>query len=79
MSTAVATSRRGILPAELPPEAVVATVGTREQLPLDLAPLQTVAGWVGGQQHSPRLPRSGDGEPSDGFAPDEAGHPTAAR
>jgi len=32
------------LPAELNPEDVVAVVDTREQLPLDLAPLQTVIG-----------------------------------
>jgi ERCC4-type nuclease len=32
------------LPAELKPEQVTAIVDTREQIPLDLAPLQTMAG-----------------------------------
>ncbi len=32
------------IPAELKPEAVTAIVDTREQLPLDLTPLHTVAG-----------------------------------
>ncbi len=32
------------LPAELKPEQVTAVIDTREQLPLDLAPLRTVAG-----------------------------------
>ena len=32
------------LPAELRPEQVTAVVDTREQIPLDLSPLQTVAG-----------------------------------
>jgi len=44
MSTTVAQPRRGLLPADLPPEAVVAIIDTREQTPLDLSPLQTVAG-----------------------------------
>ena len=43
MTTAVAQRRRPIL-AELRPEQVVAVVDTREQLPLDLSPLQTVGG-----------------------------------
>ena len=33
-----------MIPAELKPEQVVAVVDTREQLPLDLAPLQTTLG-----------------------------------
>ena len=44
IATATPTRRRSIVPAELRPEQVVAIVDTREQLPLDLAPLQTVAG-----------------------------------
>jgi ERCC4-type nuclease len=42
MSTATQTRPR--LPAELRPEAVTAIIDTREQLPLDLSPLQSVAG-----------------------------------
>jgi DNA excision repair protein ERCC-4 len=38
------TTRRPKLPAELRLEQVVAIVDTREQLPLDLAPLRTEAG-----------------------------------
>lgn len=39
-----ATLDRIHLPAELRPEQVVAVVDTREQLPLDLSPLQTIGG-----------------------------------
>lgn len=35
---------RSILPHDLPPERIVAIIDTREQLPLDLAPLQTITG-----------------------------------
>jgi len=40
MSTATTTRRRFSLPGELPPQAVVALQDSREQLPLDLAPLR---------------------------------------
>ena len=36
--------RRSVIPAELHPESVTAIIDTREQLPLDLAPLRTVTG-----------------------------------
>ena len=42
MSTATATRPR--LPAELRPDQVVAIIDTREQMPLDLTPLQSEAG-----------------------------------
>ena len=42
MSTATATRPR--LPAELRPDQVTAIIDTREQLPLDLSPLRSVAG-----------------------------------
>ena len=38
------TTQRTRLPAELRPEQVTAIIDTREQLPLDLSPLQSVAG-----------------------------------
>ena len=38
------TRRRSTIPAELRPAQVVAIIDSREQLPLDLAPLQTVPG-----------------------------------
>ena len=44
MNVVLAHQRRGPLPADLPPEAVVAIIDTREQAPLDLSPLQTMAG-----------------------------------
>ncbi len=45
MSAAESTTRRrSPLPAELPVEAVTAIIDSREQLPLDLAPLRTVRG-----------------------------------
>ncbi len=44
MSTASLCRRRSIIPADLRPEHVVAITDTREQLPLDLSPLQSVAG-----------------------------------
>ena len=44
MSTASPCRRRSIIPADLRPEHVVAIIDTREQLPLDLSPLQSVAG-----------------------------------
>ncbi len=37
-------NRRGPLPAGLKPEQVVAVIDNREQLPLDLSPLRSVAG-----------------------------------
>jgi len=43
MTTATA-QRRPIIPATLHPEAVTAIIDTREQLPLDLSPLQSVTG-----------------------------------
>ncbi len=42
--TAATQNGRPRMKAELPPESVVAIVDTREQLPLDLSPLQTVSG-----------------------------------
>ena len=36
--------KRSLIPAELKPEAVVAIVDSREQLPLDLSPLQMTVG-----------------------------------
>lgn len=42
------------IPSELKPEQVVAVVDTREQLPLDLAPLQTVAGTLSTGDYSVR-------------------------
>ncbi len=44
MTTTAPIRRHSPLPAELRPAQVVAIVDTREQLPLDLAPLQTVTG-----------------------------------
>jgi len=44
MIAATTTRRRSALPAELKPEQVVAVIDTREQLPLDLAPLRTTGG-----------------------------------
>jgi len=35
---------RSTIPATLKPEAVTAIIDTREQMPLDLSPLQTVTG-----------------------------------
>jgi DNA excision repair protein ERCC-4 len=43
MSTATTSRRRSPLPAELRAESVTAIIDTREQSPLDLAPLRTVA------------------------------------
>jgi len=37
-------NNNGRLPAELKPESVTAVIDTREQLPLDLSPLQTITG-----------------------------------
>jgi ERCC4-type nuclease len=42
------------LPAELRPEQVTAVVDTREQLPLDLAPLQVIAGTLATGDYSVR-------------------------
>jgi ERCC4-type nuclease len=44
MSTATPSRRRSPLSAELRPEAITAVIDRREQAPLDLAPLRTVAG-----------------------------------
>jgi DNA excision repair protein ERCC-4 len=37
-------SRRGPIPADLRPEQVTAIIDTREQLPLDLAPMKVITG-----------------------------------
>ncbi len=42
------------LPATLNPESVVAVIDTREQLPLDLSPLQTVGGTLSTGDYSVR-------------------------
>jgi ERCC4-type nuclease len=52
MSTS--TRQRCSLPAELAPEAIVAVIDTREQLPLDLEPLQTVTGTLATGDYSVR-------------------------
>ncbi len=44
MSTATPTRRRSVLPAELKPDQVTAIQDTREQFPLDLAPLAVEVG-----------------------------------
>ena len=51
MSTAAARPR---LPAELRPDQVTAIIDNREQLPLDLSPLQTVAGTLATADYSVR-------------------------
>jgi hypothetical protein len=43
---------RSSIPAELSPEAVVAIVDSREQLPLDLSPLQVVPGTLAAGDYS---------------------------
>ena len=45
---------RDLLPADLPPENIVAIIDTREQLPLDLAPLQVVRGTLATGDYSVR-------------------------
>jgi len=56
MSTATAEPKinHGRIPAELRPEQVTAVIDTREQLPLDLAPLQTITGTLATGDYSIR-------------------------
>jgi ERCC4-type nuclease len=53
MATAT-TTRRCPIPAELRPDQVTAVIDTREQCPLDLSPLQTVAGTLATGDYSVR-------------------------
>ncbi|MFH1266678.1 MAG: hypothetical protein ABIK89_13190 [Planctomycetota bacterium] len=53
MSTATAPTRLK-LPAELKPEQVCAVIDTREQIPLDLAPLQVTQGTLATGDYSVR-------------------------
>jgi ERCC4-type nuclease len=52
--TGLPTNRRIRLPLEPPPEALVAVIDTREQMPLDLAPLQTMRGGLATGDYSIR-------------------------
>ncbi len=54
MTTATIDKPKARLPAELRPEQVVAIVDTREQIPLDLEPLQTELGTLATGDYSVR-------------------------